>query len=194
MVYTTLLGVTKNVIGAVMDNMLISEYNSETLDKTVRNVVQLLELNGYTISTAESCTGGLLSQLITSVPGASAVFEAGFCTYANRMKTQILGVPAAELEQFGAVSSQVALSMVKGLKAVSGADICVSVTGIAGPGGGTDEKPVGTVWFGFSAFGKEFTRLPDFLTLADKSRDNIRMVSAAFAFGVIEEILLEEVQ
>ncbi|MBE6859691.1 MAG: CinA family protein [Ruminococcus sp.] len=177
-----------------MDNSLISEYDSQNLDKLVRNVVQLLELGGYTVSTAESCTGGLLSQLITSVPGASAVFEGGFCTYSNRMKTKLLNVPEYELEHFGAVSSQVALSMAKGLKASTGADVCVSVTGIAGPGGGTAEKPVGTVWFGFSAFGREFTRLPELWTLADKSRGNIRLAAAAFAFSVIEEILLEDFQ
>ena len=177
-----------------MGNSLISECCSENLDKTVRNVVKLLEHSRCTISTAESCTGGLLSQLITSVAGASAVFEGGFCTYSNRIKTKLLGVPEEELERYGAVSSQVALSMVKGLKAYTGADICVSVTGIAGPDGGTVEKPVGTVWFGFSAFGKEFTRLPELWTLADKSRGNIRMAAAAFAFSVIEEILLEDVQ
>lgn len=177
-----------------MVNRLISECTSEKLDKLAENVVQLLKLGKYTLSTAESCTGGLLSELITSVPGASAVFETGVCTYSNRMKEKILNVPHSVLEQYGAVSSQTALAMVKGLRELSGADICISVTGIAGPDGGTAEKPVGTVWIGFSAFGREFARLPKLWELQNKSRSNIRMAAAAYAFGAIEEMLSEEVQ
>ena len=97
-------------------------------------------------ATAESCTGGLISNRITNVPGASEVFTHGFVTYANEAKTGMLGVPAAEIEKHGAVSESVARLMAEGALMASGADIAVSVTGIAGPGGGSDAKPVGTVF------------------------------------------------
>ena len=128
------------------------EIFTQNLDRTVTNVVQLLMLKAMTISTAESCTGGLLSELITSVPGASQVFELGVCTYSNRIKQALLNVPEGMLAQYGPVSRQVALAMVRGLKEKSDADLCISVTGLAGPGGGTPEQPVGTVYVGF-AFG-----------------------------------------
>ena len=164
------------------------------LDKTVTNVVKLLERGGMTISTAESCTGGLLSELITSVSGASAVFELGICTYSERIKSRFLGVPADEIEKYGVVSEQVALSMVSGLKERSGADVCVSVTGIAGPSGGTAETPVGTVYIGFDIMGKKFVRLPKLWELPDKSRQNIRYVAAAYVFETIEKALMEASQ
>ena len=110
------------------------EIFTQNLDRTVTNVVQLLMLKAMTISTAESCTGGLLSELITSVPGASQVFELGVCTYSNRIKQALLNVPEGMLAQYGPVSRQVALAMVRGLKEKSDADLCISVTGLAGPG------------------------------------------------------------
>ena len=177
-----------------MQNGQYSECLCGNLDKTVTNVVKLLEQRGLTISTAESCTGGLLSELITSVSGASAVFELGLCTYSERMKMKYLGVSEAVLSQYGVVSCETALAMVQGLKKCSGADVCVSVTGIAGPGGGTEETPVGTIYLGFDICGRQFVRLPDFRNLQDKSRENLRRTAAAFAFGIIEEILMEAVQ
>lgn len=171
-----------------------SEYSAGNLDKTVTNVVKLLKCRGMTIATAESCTGGLLSEIITSVSGASDVFELGLCTYSEKMKRKFLDVPESELQQFGVVSREVALSMVKGLKKCSDADVCISVTGIAGPGGGTLKTPVGTVYIGFDVCGRQFVELPDLSSLKDKSRDNIRRTAAEFAFGVIEELLMEAVQ
>ena len=165
----------------------------EKLDKTVTNVVKLLERKGWTVSTAESCTGGLLSQLITSVPGASDVFELGVCSYSERIKNELLGVPLADIAEHGVVSEQVALAMVKGLKQRSGAEVCVSVTGIAGPSGGTTEQPVGTVYIGFDINGKQFVRLPELWELPDTSRENIRLAAAAYAFETIERILTEEI-
>lgn len=174
----------------------MNSYNNEcvsvNLDKTVTNVVKLLEQNGWTISTAESCTGGLLSELITSVAGASSVFELGLCTYSERIKTEFLGVPAADIEKYGVVSEQVALEMVRGLKKRSGADICVSVTGIAGPSGGTPEQPVGTVYIGFDILGRQFVRLPELWKLPEKSRESIRRAAAAYAFDTIERMIAEE--
>lgn len=124
--------------------------NREKLDKTASDVVELLLYHRLTAATAESCTGGLLSGAITSVSGASGVFEMGICAYANRIKEQYLAVPQGELAEYGAVSRQVAMSMARGIRTAAGANLGLSTTGIAGPGGGTPEKPVGTVWIGWS--------------------------------------------
>ena len=174
-----------------MVSVEFSECNSDKLDKTVTNVVKLLERKELTIATAESCTGGLLSELITSVSGASAVFELGICTYSERMKTEFLGVPAGIIRDFGVVSEQTALSMVRGLKKCSGADVCVSVTGIAGPSGGTAETPVGTVYIGFDICGRQFVSLPELCKLSDMRRANIRRCAAAFVFETVEKMLME---
>lgn len=174
-----------------MLSVKFSECSTEKLDKTVENVVKLLERKSLTIATAESCTGGLLSELITSVSGASAVFELGICTYSERIKTRFLDVPAEVIQEFGVVSEETAMSMVKGLKKCSGADVCVSVTGIAGPSGGTADTPVGTVYIGFDVCGSQFVRLPELWNLRDMSRANIRRCAAAFAFETIEKMLME---
>jgi len=142
-----------------------------------------------TIATAESCTGGLLSELITSVPGASKVFEIGVCTYSNKIKHEYLGVPKEYFRDYGAVSSQVAIAMVDGLQKKSGADICISVTGTAGPGGGTREKPVGTVYVGISCGKKQIVKLLRLWELKDRSRDNIRMNAAYQIFKFLEHML-----
>ena len=105
---------------------------------------------GLTVATAESCTGGLLSGAISGVPGASAMFGAGFVTYSNIAKIELLGVPSGLIDAIGAVSEAVARSMATGAKARARADLAVAVTGIAGPGGGSPDKPVGTVWFGLA--------------------------------------------
>ena len=102
---------------------------------------------GAMIATAESCTGGLVAGAITDVPGSSAVLDRGFVTYSNEAKNEMLGVPSALLSRWGAVSGRVARAMAKGALARSRADVAVAITGIAGPGGGNAEKPVGLVWF-----------------------------------------------
>ena len=130
---------------------LISDDGS-SMEKTV---VRLLKEKGMTFATAESCTGGLISNRITNVAGSSEVFTHGFVTYANEAKTGMLGVPAEEIAAHGAVSEVVARHMAEGALRVSGAAIAVSVTGIAGPGGGSDEKPVGTAWIGLATRGGE---------------------------------------
>ncbi len=109
-------------------------------------IVEALKERKLTVATAESCTGGGVSQAITDVPGSSAVFGCGICAYANETKTKLLGVKKETLETFGAVSEQTAREMAAGVRAVSGADIGVSVTGIAGPEGGSADKPVGLVY------------------------------------------------
>jgi nicotinamide-nucleotide amidase len=105
-----------------------------------------LKAKGYKIATAESCTGGWIAQAITEVPGSSAWFDRGFVTYSNNSKVQMLGVSPKTLEQYGAVSTEVAKQMAAGALANSEADWAVAVTGIAGPNGGSKTKPVGTVY------------------------------------------------
>ncbi len=111
-------------------------------------VVKELLKRGYTVTTAESCTGGLLAGRILNVSGASEVYNEGHITYSNEAKERILGVRAEALEQYGAVSAEVASEMAVGAKTVANATVGLSTTGIAGPGGGTKEKPVGLVYVG----------------------------------------------
>ena len=147
-------------------------------------ISKLIEEN-ISISTAESCTGGSLGKIITSVPGASSIYGYGFITYANEAKEKILGVSHETLEKHGAVSPDTALEMAKGARAVSGSDIAVSVTGIAGPGGGTDEKPVGLVYIAIAdKDGAEFRKLN-----LSGSRDEVRAQSCDKTFELIAERL-----
>ncbi len=110
------------------------------------NIVKELQKKGYTITTAESCTGGLLAGRILNVSGASAVYNEGHITYSNEAKQRILGVSHETLKTYGAVSRQTAAEMAKGAARVANANVGLSTTGIAGPGGGTPEKPVGLVY------------------------------------------------
>lgn len=119
-------------------------------------VVRTLADQGRTLALAESCTGGRIASRITDVPGASAVFTHGFVTYSNEAKAGMLGVPPQVIAEHGAVSEEVALAMAEGALKKSGADIAASVTGIAGPTGGTDKKPVGTVWTGVATRERSF--------------------------------------
>lgn len=118
-------------------------------------VVREMTARGLTLATAESCTGGLIADRITDVPGASAVLSHGYITYANAAKTSLLSVREDSLARHGAVSEEVCREMVEGALSQSGADIAVAVTGIAGPDGGSDEKPVGTVYIGIAQKGKD---------------------------------------
>ncbi|WP_371186715.1 CinA family nicotinamide mononucleotide deamidase-related protein [Thalassotalea maritima] len=126
----------------------VVNHNGDTLGKTL---IHALAERNLKVTTAESCTGGLIASLLTQVPGSSAVFEAGFVTYSNAMKQQLLDVDAATLQQCGAVSQAVVEQMLHGALTVSGADYGVAVSGIAGPDGGTEDKPVGTVWLAWGS-------------------------------------------
>lgn len=118
-------------------------------DKLAQELHRLLTVSGKKISFAESCTGGMLQKCITDISGSSNYFEGGFVVYSNRLKTKLLKVSQELLGTHGAVSSECAVAMAIGLKDTIDADLCISVTGIAGPSGGSAEKPVGSVWFGF---------------------------------------------
>jgi len=124
--------------------------DGDTLESAV---VRLLREKQLTLAVAESCTGGSLAGRITDVPGASDVFLAGYVTYANRAKEETLGIPASLIEAHGAVSEPVAAAMAEGARRASGAKFALSTTGIAGPGGGTESKPVGTVYIGLASEG-----------------------------------------
>ncbi len=150
-------------------------------------VVRLLAEKRLTLATAESCTGGLISCRVTDVPGASAVFTHGFVTYANAAKVSLLGVPPADLDAHGAVSEPVARRMAEGALASSGADIAVAVTGIAGPDGGTPEKPVGTAWIGLAAKGAQTTA---FKVFHPRNRHDFKLAVSQAALDAVRRALL----
>ncbi|MDG2244057.1 MAG: nicotinamide-nucleotide amidohydrolase family protein [Rhodospirillaceae bacterium] len=118
-------------------------------------VIREATKHGKMIATAESCTGGLISSCLTAVAGSSTTFLCGFITYANEAKTRLLGVPVDAITEFGAVSDMVAAAMAEGALAHAGADLAVSVTGIAGPRGGTADKPVGLVYLSLAESGED---------------------------------------
>lgn len=147
-------------------------------------IAKLVERN-ITLATAESCTGGSLGKIITSVPGVSAIYGYGFITYANEAKENILGVSHETLESHGAVSYQTAQEMALGARKAAGSDIAVSVTGIAGPGGGTPEKPVGLVYIAIAdKSGVEYRKLK-----LDGSRDEVRAQTCDKVFELVKERL-----
>lgn len=124
---------------------------NDTIDLSLtERLAQAMLLNQYMLVTAESCTGGGIAHIVTSLAGSSQWFERGFVTYSNEAKQELLGVKLDTLSRFGAVSEECAAEMAEGAIGNSHADIAVSVTGIAGPDGGSDDKPVGTVCFGWS--------------------------------------------
>jgi len=154
-------------------------------ESTEQTIGQLLYEKGLMLTTAESCTGGLVASLITDVPGSSAYFLGGVVTYSNKLKRDLLGVAEATLEQYGAVSQETTLAMARGARERFDADIAVSVTGIAGPGGGTPEKPVGLTWIGFSAHDQEAA----FRFMWNQGREQNKLLSAQAALKLIEEYL-----
>ena len=124
------------------------------LPEVLARIAALLPQRGWMLATAESCTGGLIAGACTDLSGSSLWFDRGFVTYSNAAKTEMLGVPAALIAQHGAVSEPVARAMAEGAVQRSGARVSVAVTGVAGPTGGTPDKPVGLVWFGWSVAGR----------------------------------------
>lgn len=175
-----------------MCNSLIERISATEIGKYIygidigsleRAVVEFLHKNKLTLACAESCTGGLTSKRITDVSGCSDVFWGGCVTYANEAKMKLLGVRSQTLEKFGAVSEQTAREMAKGVREALGVDIGVSITGIAGPSGGSPEKPVGTVFVGIST--KDGERVRALSLSAMRSREYIRTVSSSNALDMV---------
>jgi nicotinamide-nucleotide amidase len=146
-------------------------------------LVALYKAKGMRMATAESCTGGLVAGALTDIAGSSAVFTHGFVSYANEAKTAMLGVPEALLAAHGAVSAEVAAAMARGARARAGADVAVSTTGIAGPDGGSAEKPVGTVWFGLAGPRGVTT----YHRIFPGDRADVRSASVDFALALLEQ-------
>jgi nicotinamide-nucleotide amidase len=151
------------------------------------NLLAKARAGGVRIATAESCTGGLIAALLTEIPGSSDVFGRGFVTYSNKAKEDMLGVPAATLRQHGAVSEAVARIMAEGAIRNSTAQLSVAVTGIAGPGGGTDEKPVGLVHLAAARAGEP--TLHREYRFGDIGRSAIRLASVAAALEMLQSLL-----
>jgi nicotinamide-nucleotide amidase len=151
----------------------------------VLQLAKLLARKGWMMATAESCTGGLIAGACTDLAGSSDWFERGFVTYSNDAKSELLGVDAALIEAHGAVSEPVARAMAEGAVARSRAQASVAVTGVAGPSGGSAEKPVGTVWFGWSVDGRTRTERRRF----DGDRAAVRAATVHYALQTLVELL-----
>ena len=123
----------------------------------VADLYEVFSHYGYRLATAESCTGGLVGGLLTSLPGISSVYVGGFVTYTNQMKTELLGVDPASIAQYTEVSARVAEQMARGARERTGAEIGISLTGVAGPGGGSEKTPVGTVYIGVSSHSRTYS-------------------------------------
>jgi PncC family amidohydrolase len=154
------------------------------------NLVELMKARSLKFAVAESCTGGGVGSAITAVAGSSEVFAGGVIAYANEVKNSVLGVDAGMLERFGAVSGECACEMADGARRLTRADIAVSVTGIAGPGGGSAEKPVGLVWFAVSGDGA--TRCEKAIFAG--SRDEVRRKAVEHALGMLSVAAMGERQ
>ena len=161
-------------------------YDKETLAEVTGRM--LLE-NGKTLALAESCTGGYISHLITAIAGSSEYYKGSVTSYSNEIKAQVLGVKRESLIKYGAVSEQVALEMVEGVKGLMNTDYAVATTGIAGPGGGTEDKPVGTVWIAIAGQSKTYAK--KFIFVGDQRERNI-IRSAQTALQMLRQLVLEE--
>jgi len=157
-----------------------------SMNTLIEQIAAQLQQKNWLMTTAESCTGGGVAQCLTSVAGSSLWFDRGFITYSNAAKHEMLDVGEGLLEQYGAVSEQVAVAMVRGALAHSRAQVSLAVTGIAGPGGGSDAKPVGTVWFAWAVETQTKTTLQRFAG----DRQSVRSQSEQFALKGLLDILL----
>lgn len=164
---------------------------AEDLRDRAKRLLAKAQAADVKLATAESCTGGMIASVLTDVPGCSSVFERGFVTYSNESKTEMLGVPAVWIEAHGAVSEPVAKAMAEGALGRSRAQLAVSVTGIAGPDGGSENKPVGLVCFGVAREG-EAAHTKE-MRFGDLGRDGVRAAAAAFALEMMDQALAADV-
>lgn len=153
-------------------------------------VGQLLLQQHLTLATAESCTGGLIGHRLTNVPGSSEYFPGGIIAYANEIKERVLGVSRQTLDTHGAVSAETAIEMARGARRVLGVDLAVSVTGIAGPGGGTAEKPIGVVYVALAA--PDFVRVEKFVW--DQDREGNKWESSEAALRLAQNYLSSQLK
>jgi len=158
----------------------------EDIQQSAQQIVAIATARGLMLTTAESCTGGLVAGALTEIPGSSAALDRGFVTYSNLAKMQMLGVPAATLTTYGAVARQTAEAMAQGAAAHAQATVAVSVTGVAGPGGGSADKPVGLVHFAAVGPAGLIHREARF---GDIGRDAVRLASVRVALGLLAEQL-----
>ncbi len=166
---------------------------TETLDIVTQRVVKYMKSMGLSLSTAESCTGGLVSQSITSVSGASAVFKGGVCSYSEEIKRKVLGVPYELFEKYTVYSPQVASAMSEGVMKLMGSDAAIGITGIAGPDGGSDEKPVGTVYVSVRLGGRELVKdLALYKEYEKLDREKVRYLAAVKSLEMLETIMKDE--
>jgi nicotinamide-nucleotide amidase len=155
----------------------------QNLTDIARERLHELRIRAQTLATAESCTGGLVAGLLTEIPGSSDVLERGFVTYSNAAKTEVLGVPAALIATHGAVSEPVARAMAEGAIRQSRADLAVSITGVAGPGGGTADKPVGLVHFAVAR--RDGRTIATHHRFGDVGRCQVRLLSVEAALLLV---------
>jgi nicotinamide-nucleotide amidase len=158
--------------------------SGKTLPAAARRVLALARERGLRVATAESCTGGLVAAALTEIAGSSDVVDCGFVTYSDAAKQKLLGVPATTLERYGAVSSQTAAAMAAGALKNSQADLTVAITGIAGPGGGSTQKPVGLVYF--AAASRKGARLARSRRFGKIGRARVRTRSVEQALALLE--------
>ena len=161
---------------------------NQSMLTAARDLLALCKRRGLKIAAAESCTGGLLLAALTEIPGSSEVVDRGFVTYSNQAKHEMLGVPTRTLEKYGAVSQETSLAMAKGALAHSLADITVAITGIAGPGGGSKQKPVGLVHI--AAAVRSGARLHRECRFGNIGRAKVREKSVLEAFAMLRDIVL----
>jgi len=154
--------------------------------KVSKQIIKLLKKKNFKISFAESCTGGLLSSTITSISGSSKVFDMGLVTYSNKAKIELLKVPKSTISKYGAVSHQTCLSMVKNISKISRSNISISITGVAGPRGGTKQKPVGLVYIGIKKKNKIFIKKNLF---KNKNRNQIQKSTVNAALKMILDFI-----
>ena len=158
---------------------------SEPLEQDLRQLAEKLKARRLMLATAESCTGGMIAAACTDLAGSSEWFERGFVSYSNAAKTDLLGVPAMLILLHGAVSEPVARAMATGAVLRSQAQVTIAVTGVAGPGGGTEAKPVGTVWFGWQVDGALHSEVQHFAG----DRASVRMATMMHAVRRVNELL-----
>jgi len=163
----------------IMSMTEIPPLDDETLSAQVEALARRFKHQSWRLATAESCTGGWLAKILTDLPGSSAWFECGYVTYSNAAKQRLLGVPATLIAEHGAVSEAVAIAMAQGAQRDSGAQFAVAITGIAGPEGGTPQKPVGTVCIGCAGLDRVQVHTHRFVG----NRDAVRHQSVAAALA-----------